>query len=86
MGNSWSKNCKTACVAVCLISTVPATTAEYWEVSHGSCIFSGDYNGAPLIGTGACPFEAGSLSLDSKGITSISDEAVAVFANMGQLQ
>ena len=42
--------------------------------------------GVPLIGTGACPFEADSLSLDSRGITSISDEAVAVFANMGQLQ
>jgi hypothetical protein len=52
-------------------------------VAFGGCSFSGDYAGAPLVRTGECPFQSGSLELEGKGITSVS---VGVFANMGQLQ
>jgi hypothetical protein len=93
MGNSWSKNRKKACVAVCLLSTVPATTA--WEYSFGNsgcwdgaapgpdcCIFSGDSAGA-LTRTGECPSEIGYLDLSGRVITSITD---GVFTGMGKLQ
>jgi len=93
MGNSWSKNRKKAFFAVCLLSTVPATTAwEYWFGNSGCwdgaapgpdcCIFSGDSAGV-LTRTGECPSRSGYLNFYSSGITSIS---VGVFANMGKLQ
>ncbi len=94
MGNSWSKNRKKACVAVCLLSTVPATTAQwqYWFGNWGCwdgaasgpdcCIFSGDSAGA-LTRTGECTSASGDVNLNNMGITSIS---AGVFANMGQLQ
>jgi hypothetical protein len=54
--------------------------SEPWTVTFGGCTFSG---GAPLVRTGSCPTQAGTLDLSSKGITSVQPDA---FQDMPQMQ
>ena len=54
--------------------------ARLWSVQFGGCVFSGDFDGAPIVRTGSCPTQAGELELQYKGITSVSIES---FAGMG---
>jgi hypothetical protein len=56
--------------------------SQAWTVAFGSCTFSGDYAGAPLVRTGSCPTQAGSLALSSKGITLVPPDA---FQNMTRM-
>jgi len=54
-------------------------------MTHGGCLFWGDYNGAPLERSGSCDSGSGSdtnsaLSLNNKAITSVKIDS---FAGMG---
>jgi hypothetical protein len=51
-------------------------------VAFGGCSFSGDYAGAPLVRTGSCPTQIGTLDLDNRGITSVPSDA---FQGMSQM-
>jgi hypothetical protein len=51
-------------------------------VAFGGCTFSGDYAGAPLVRTGSCPSQGGTLDLQGKGITSVQPDA---FESMSQM-
>jgi hypothetical protein len=51
-------------------------------VAFGGCTFSGDDVGAPLVRTGSCPTQGGSLDLQGKFITSVPPDA---FQNMPQM-
>ncbi len=44
-----------------------AHAARPWSVTFGSCAFSGDFDGAPLVRSGSCPTRDGWLNLDRKG-------------------
>jgi hypothetical protein len=57
-------------------------SSETWTTSFGGCTFSGNYAGAPLVRTGSCPTQGGTLNLDSKGITSVPPDA---FQGMTQM-
>ena len=48
----------------------------------GGCVFSGDYDGAPLTRTGSCATGCTYLDLGNKAITSCADDA---FSDMGTL-
>jgi hypothetical protein len=80
MGASLSKK---ACIALCLLGSVPATHAAPWTVVFGGCTFSGDTNGAPLARAGVCPNEVGQLYLSYKSINSLPE---SVFAGMENLE
>ena len=54
-----------------------------WSVTCGGCVFSGHYDGAPLVRTGSCATDCGILYLDDKDITSCADDA---FSDMGALE
>ncbi len=54
-----------------------------WTLEFGGCKFSGDYAGAPLVRSGSCPTQGGTLDLQSKGINSVPAEA---FADMAKMQ
>jgi hypothetical protein len=53
-----------------------AHAARPWGISLGYvgslCTWSGDYDGAPLVRAGSCPYVGGYLNLYSRGITSVS--------------
>jgi hypothetical protein len=53
-----------------------------WTLAFGNCTFSGDYAGAPLVRSGSCPTQGGSLGLSGKGITSVPADAFAGMAKM----
>jgi hypothetical protein len=57
-----------------------AHAARPWSVQFGGCVFSGDYDGAPLERSGSCPTQAGGLDLRNRGITSVKSDS---FAGMG---
>jgi hypothetical protein len=54
-----------------------------WTLAYGGCSFSGDYAGAPLVRSGSCPTQGGTLELSSKGITSV---PAGAFAGMAKMQ
>jgi hypothetical protein len=73
---------KKACVALCFLSSVPASTA--WTQSFGGCTFSGTDGVSTLVSrTGECASQDGTLVLQNKKINGFDD---GVFANMGKLQ
>jgi hypothetical protein len=53
-----------------------AHAARSWRISLGYagslCTWSGNYDGAPLVRAGSCPYVGGYLNLYSRGITSVS--------------
>ena len=53
-----------------------------WTFDFGGCTFSGDFAGAPLVRSGSCPAEGGTLHLAGKGITSVPADAFAGMAKM----
>ncbi len=53
-----------------------------WTLDFGGCTFSGDYAGAPLVRSGSCPAEGGTLRLAGKGITSVPADAFADMVKM----
>ena len=57
-------------------------TPIQWTVAFGGCTFSGDYAGAPLVRTGSCPTQGGTLDLQGKFVTSVPPDA---FQNMPQM-
>ena len=63
-------------------TTTITCTSIPWTVAFGGCTFSGDYAGAPLVRTGSCPTQGGSLDLQSKFITSVPPDA---FQGMPQM-
>ena len=69
------------------VSTWGASAAP-WTVQFGLCTFSGDDTGAPLVRTGSCDSEAGSLDLASvpglgeRRITSLPADAFRDMSNM----
>ena len=65
---------------VLALSVSSARAARPWSVQFGGCVFSGDYDGAPLERSGSCPTQAGTLDLGSRGITSVKSDS---FAGMG---
>lgn len=66
--NGFSKVTLLLCI---LLVASPAVSSAPWAVSFGGCTFSGDTNGAPLFREGSCSSTDGTLSLSSKGISSI---------------
>ncbi len=81
-----SKHVSKLLLLLALLSSTHA--ARPWSVPFGSCVFSGDYDGAPLVRSGSCPTQAmgpwGDLDLSSlsgsKNITSVKNDS---FAGMG---
>ena len=65
---------------VLVLSVGSAHAARPWSVQFGGCVFSGDYDGAPLARSGSCPTTGGVLELRNKGITSVKSDS---FADMG---
>ena len=65
-----------------LLQILLSAESKTWTMAFGNCTFSGDYAGAPLVRTGSCPTQGGSLDLSSKGITSVPPDA---FQNMTQM-
>ncbi len=65
-----------------VVVAVEANQPNPWTVSFGNCTFSGDYSGAPLVRTGSCPTQAGSLDLQSKGIRSVPPDAFQGMSRM----
>ena len=53
-----------------------------WTLAFGGCTFSGDYAGAPLVRSGSCPTQAGTLELFSMSIKSVPPQAFAGMAKM----
>ena len=53
-----------------------------WTFDFGGCTFSGDYAGAPLVRSGFCPTEGGTLMLAGKGIKSVPADAFAGMSKM----
>ncbi len=59
-----------------------ASTPSTWTLAYGGCSFSGDYAGAPLVRSGSCPTQGGTLDLSSKGITSVQPNAFQGMSKM----
>ena len=57
--------------------------SQTWTVSFGDCTFSGDDAGAPLVRTGSCPTQGGTLDLWGKGITSVPPDVFQGMPKMG---
>jgi hypothetical protein len=53
-----------------------------WTVAFGNCTFIGDYAGAPLVRSGSCPTQGGTLDLSRKGIKSVPPQAFAGMEKM----
>ena len=53
-----------------------------WTMAFGGCTFSGNYAGAPLVRSGSCPTEGGTLYLAGKGIKSVPPQAFSGMAKM----
>ncbi len=66
---------------LCAPLPVPVTSSP-WTVGFGDCSFSGNYAGAPLVRSGSCPTQGGTLDLSRKGITSVPADAFAGMAKM----
>jgi hypothetical protein len=66
-----------------LLAASRSASALPWTVGFGGCSFSGDSDGAPLVRSGSCPTQGGSLNLSNKGITSVLADA---FAGMTKMQ
>jgi hypothetical protein len=65
-----------------LLAASWSASALPWTVGFGECTFSGDYDGAPLVPSGSCPTQGGTLELSSKGITSVPPQAFQGMAKM----
>jgi len=65
---------------VLVLSVSSAHAARPWSVQFGGCVFSGDYDGAPLVRSGSCATKGHSLNLYDRGITSVKSDS---FADMG---
>ena len=76
-----SKHVSKLLLLLALLSSAHA--ARPWSVQFGGCVFSGDYDGAPLERSGSCPTQAGGLDLRNRGITSVKSDS---FADMGACQ
>ena len=72
-----------ALVAAAAVAPTPVRAARPWSRTCGGCVFSGDYDGAPLARTGSCATDCTSLDLRDKVITSCADDA---FSDMGALE
>ena len=68
---------------VLVLSVGSAHAARPWSVQFGGCVFSGDYDGAPLVRSGSCATKGPSLNLYDRGITSVKSDS---FADMGACQ
>ena len=68
---------------VLVLSVSSAHAARPWSVQFGGCVFSGDYDGAPLVRSGSCATKGHSLNLYDRGITSVKSDS---FADMGACQ
>jgi hypothetical protein len=66
-----------------LLAASRSASALPWTVGFGGCTFSGNDSGAPLVRSGSCPTQGGTLELQGKGITSVPAEAFAGMAKMG---
>jgi hypothetical protein len=53
-----------------------------WTLGFGGCTFSGDRAGAPLVRSGSCPTEGGTLYLQGRGITCVPADTFAGMAKM----
>jgi hypothetical protein len=80
MGTSGSKKMLLALLG--LLAASRSASALPWTEVFGGCTFSGDSNGAPLVRSGSCPTQGGTLSLYQKGITSVPADAFAGMAKM----
>jgi hypothetical protein len=65
------------------VAPTPVRAARPWSWTCGGCVFSGDYDGAPLARTGSCATDCTVLDLRNKAITSCADDA---FSDMGALE
>jgi hypothetical protein len=54
--------------------------ARPWSKQFGGCVFSGDFDGAPLVRTGSGATEGGLLDLADRRITALKSDS---FADMG---
>ncbi len=73
-----SKRVSKLLLLVALLSSSHA--ARPWSVTYGGCVFSGDLDGAPLVRSGSCPTQGGTLDLGNYGITSVKNDS---FVGMG---
>ncbi len=73
-----SKHVSKLLLLLALLSSAHA--ARPWSVTFGSCVFSGDLDGAPLVRSGSCPTQDGVLDLRERNITSVKNDS---FAGMG---
>jgi hypothetical protein len=60
-----------------LLALLRSAHARPWSVTFGSCVFSGDLDGAPLVRSGSCPTQDGLLDLSRKSITSVKIDSFA---------
>ena len=67
---------------MCLMAVSKSASALPWTVEFGECSFSGDYDGAPLVRSGSCPTQGGTLDLSRKGINALPPDAFAGMAKM----
>ena len=65
-----------------LLAASRSASAYPWTRGFGGCTFSGDYDGAPLVRSGSCPTQGGTLDLSDMGITSVPADAFAGMAKM----
>jgi len=70
-----SKHVSKLLLLLALLSSAHA--ARPWSVQFGGCVFSGDYDGAPLERSGSCPTRGGALMLRKAGITSVKNDSFA---------
>jgi hypothetical protein len=77
-----SGSCNMLLALLGLLAASRSASALPWTVSFGGCIFSGDYDGAPLVRSGSCPTLDGVLDLSRRGITLAPADAFAGMAKM----
>ena len=77
----WSKSRLVALTWLLAASRI--ASAKPWNVTFGGCSFKGDDSGAPLVRSGSCPTQDGTLFLNVKGITALPPDA---FAGMAMMQ
>jgi hypothetical protein len=70
-----------------ILAASTSASAYNWTVAFGGCSFSGSdtYSppyGAPLVRSGSCPYERGTLDLQNKGITAVPADAFAGMTKM----
>ena len=79
MGNSCSRK---SMLALGLLAASRAASALSWTLAFGGCTFSGNDVGAPLVRSGSCPTQGGTLSLRDSGINSVPANAFVGMAKM----